>query len=40
MIGDKWYTEAADSFRIRPGGVVGERHERIEAELKRMVECS
>ena len=33
MIGDKPYTEAADFHEIRFMGVVGERNERIEAEL-------
>jgi hypothetical protein len=38
MIGDKRPTEAADSPRTRPGGVVGERDQRGEAEGKPTVE--
>ena len=40
MIGNKQYTEAADSPVIRHRGVVGERNECREAGMKRKVERS
>ena len=38
MMGDKRYTEAVDSRRVRRLGVVGERNQRSEAGLERKVE--